>query len=596
MSHSKAKLALLRELMAVRNIDAYIIAGTDPHLGEYFPSHWRIVQWLTGFAGSTATLLITRSFAGLWTDSRYFIQAEKELAGTGFKLIRLNVPSEPSLLDWLSAKMKKGSILAFDGRIFSIGFLDSLKNILLEKEVSIDISCDLISEIWTDRPPMPESIAFDHSTAFCGKERSAKIKEVREQMNKMKVDSHLLTSADDIMWMLNVRGNDLEYSPLLISFAVVGHEQILIFIDERKIPLKLAAEFDKNGVTILPYEDVSVILSNLKKGSSLLLTPETTNASLFTSISDKVTIVKDISIPTRLKAIKNGIEIENIRNVMVKDGVALTKFFFWLEKNIENLTITELSAAEKLYELRLQQSDCTGASFSTISAYNEHGALAHYSPSSASNSILEADGIFLIDSGGQYLDGTTDITRTISLGNPDPLQKSDFTLVLKGFINLAMAKFPAGTKGYQLDILARKALWANRLNYGHGTGHGVGFFLNVHEGPHSIGTGVISDKQSSIEPGLVFSDEPAIYRVANYGIRTENLLLVMEDEKSEFGQFLKFETLSLCYIDNALIDKSLLESVEVNWLNQYHSMVYDKLASLLSDEEKIWLKEKTEEI
>ena len=362
------------------------------------------------------------------------------------------------------------------------------------------------------------------------------------------------------------------------------------------MPLKLAAEFDRNGVTILPYEEVSAILANLKKGSSLLLTPGTTNASLFNSISENVTMVKDISIPTRLKAIKNGIEIENIRNVMVKDGVALTKFFFWLEKNIERLTITELSAAERLYEFRLQQSNCTGASFSTISAYKEHGALAHYSTSSASNSILEADGIFLIDSGGQYLDGTTDITRTISLGNPDPLQKSDFTLVLKGFINLAIAKFPAGTKGYQLDILARKALWDNRLNYGHGTGHGVGFFLNVHEGPHSIGTVANADKQSLIEPGLVFSDEPAIYREGNYGIRTENLLLVLEDEKSEFGQFLKFETLSLCYIDKALIDKSFLESVEVNWLNNYHSMVYDKLASLLSDEEKNWLKEKTEEI
>ena len=307
-------------------------------------------------------------------------------------------------------------------------------------------------------------------------------------------------------------------------------------------------------------------------------------------------ILNDISIPGRLKAVKNNTEIANIRKVMVKDGVALTKFLYWLDKNIGVRRVTELSAADKLLEFRLQQADCTGPSFSTITAYNEHGASAHYTPTSGSNAILRPEGIFLIDSGGQYLDGTTDITRTISLGKPNDQQKIDFTLVLKGCIDLAMARFPLGTRGQQLDILARKALWDNGLNYGHGTGHGVGFFLNVHEGPYSIGTGAGTSLDLTLVPGVILSDEPAIYREGKYGIRTENLVLVEEDEKNEFGQFLKFETLSLCYIDKSLINRSMLSTSELEWLNTYHSAVFEKLSVFLTPDEKDWLKEKTEEI
>jgi Xaa-Pro aminopeptidase len=596
MNNSRTKLTQLRALMKRRDIDAYIIPNTDPHLGEYIPEHWRIIQWLTGFTGSSATVVVTKKIAGLWTDSRYFIQAEEQLSGSGFSLKKLNVPSEPTWLEWVAEKMKNGSGIGIDGKLISIKSLENLKDLLAGKKVVVDIDCDLISEMWAGRPSMPDSIAFDYSIVFSGKERSDKINTVREHMTKAKIDSHLLTSVDDIMWLLNIRGNDLEYSPLLISFAIVKQEQILLFADEEKIPIKLASEFDKNYITILPYDELPVLLSRLKKGSSILINPETTNALIFNSITEKVNIVKDISIPTRLKAVKNSVEIENLRRVMIKDGAALTKFLFWLEKNIGGRTITELSAAEKLLEFRLQQSDCTGSSFSTISAYKEHGAMAHYYPAEDSNYVLEPEGLFLIDSGGQYFDGTTDITRTISLGRTDFRQKSDFTLVLKGLINLAMARFPAGTKGYQLDILARKALWDNGLNYGHGTGHGVGFFLNVHEGPYSIGTAATCDKNSSLEPGLVFSDEPAIYREGQYGIRTENLLLIVVGEKSEFGQFLKFETLSLCYIDRELIDQSILDFNEIKWLNNYHSMVYEKLSPLLKDDEKVWLKNKTAEI
>jgi Xaa-Pro aminopeptidase len=596
MNISRTRLAKVRALMKERDIDAYIILNTDPHLGEYIPGHWRIVQWLTGFTGSSAVVIIAKKFAGLWTDSRYFIQAEEQLSGSGFSLKKLNVTSEPIWLEWLGENMKRGSCIGVDGRIFSMDYLGKLKKILGKNKVRIDLECDLISEIWTERPPMPDSIAFDHNIIFCGKERKDKITEVREQMIKMRVDSHLLTSPDDIMWLLNIRGNDLEYSPLILAFAIVTQDQILLFSEEKKIPLKLASEFDRIDITILPYVEISLILSRLKKGSFLLLTPETTNSSLFNSIQEGVNIVKDISIPTHLKAVKNSIEIENIRKVMTKDGAALTKFLFWLEKNVGNNTITELSAAGKLLEFRLQQSDCIGSSFSTIAAYKEHGALVHYSPSTGSNSDLRAEGIFLIDSGGQYLDGTTDITRTVTLGKPNHVQKSDFTLVLKGMIDLAISKYPVGTKGFQLDVLARKALWDNGLNYGHGTGHGVGFFLNVHEGPYSIGTCSSESNKFPLEPGIIISDEPAIYRAGEYGIRTENLLLVFEDEKNDFGHFLKFETLSLCYIDTALIEKSLLDQLELKWLNSYHSIVYEKLSPLLTDEEKKWLKVKTKEI
>ncbi len=582
--------------MKKHDIDAYVIFNTDPHLEEYIPEHWKIVPWLTGFTGSSAFVIVAKKFAGLWTDSRYFLQAEQQLPGSGFILRKINVPSEISWVEWLADKTKKGDKIGIDGRIFSLKHLEELKKALKSKKVDIDISCDLISDIWTERPSMPFSIAYDHNIAFAGKDRSTKIKEVRGQMSRMNVDWHFLTSVDDIMWLLNIRGNDLEYSPLLFSFAIIGQEQVLLFTDEKKIPLKLAGEFDRLGVTILPYEESSVVLSRLKKGSTLLLTPETTNASLYGAISEKVSILKDISIPTRLKAVKNQSEIENLRRVMVKDGVALTKFFFWLEKNIDNQTITELSAVEKLHTYRLQQTDCIGESFPTIAAYKEHGALAHYNADVNSDYVLQWEGLLLVDSGGQYLDGTTDITRTIALGLPDRQQKSDFTLVLKGFITLARARFPAGTKGYQLDVLARKALWDNGLNYGHGTGHGVGFFLNVHEGPFSIGATATCDKQSALVPGLVFSDEPAIYREGQYGIRTENLVLVTDSYKNEFGQFLNFETLSMCYIDTKLIDKSLMETVEIDWLNEYHSIVYEKLAFLLNDEERIWLKHKTEQI
>jgi Xaa-Pro aminopeptidase len=591
MSTPVEKLALLRAALKQNSIDAYIIPLSDPHLGENIPDHWKIIPWLTGFTGSAATVVITASFAGLWTDSRYFIQADKELAGSGFSLIKPTAFKPSSYVDWLAENIGPGRRIAFDGRVYSITGFRKLEQRLKAKNIIFDSDCDLITDLWSNRPSMPSSEAWDHPVEFSGRDRSWKMAEVREEMKKMGVDLHLLTSVDDIMWLLNIRGSDLTYSPLCISFAIIGEVQILFFVDDKKIPQHLASEFDKLGIVMLPYEDTAGMISSLTEGSSILINPSTTSVTFYNSIPSRFRIVEDISIPARMKAIKNKTEIENISGVMIKDGVALTRFFHWIENNKGIVPMTELSLAIKLQELRAQQEGFLGASFSTITALNEHAALPHYAPASETDAMLGERGILLVDSGGQYYGGTTDITRTISIDNPTTQQKEDFTLVLKGHIKLAMAKFPHGTRGYQLDMLARKALWDHGNDYGHGTGHGVGYCLSVHEGPQVINP---SDNKTAIEPGMLISNEPGIYREGEYGIRTENMIICYEDEETEFGQFLKFDTVSLCYIDKSLIEKSLLDKEEIDWINSYHSEVFDKISPHLTKEEKIWLKEKTE--
>jgi Xaa-Pro aminopeptidase len=563
-------------------------------MSENIPDHWRIIAWLTGFTGSSSVVVVTDTFAGLWTDSRYFIQAEDQLIGSGFQLIRPVMPERKDFTEWLKDNIEHKATIALDGRILSTLRMRKIEKALEGKKVSIDIDCDLISDLWTDRPYMPDTSAFDHHISFCGKERSAKIADVREKMKIVGVNYHLLTSPDDIMWLLNIRGNDLRYSPLLTSFAILGEEQLLFFTDESKIPLKLASEFDKLNIVILPYEEISGILSTLESDSTILITPETTSVHLFNSIPSGMKIREDISVPTRLKAVKNKVEIENIGKVMIKDGVALSRFFYWFEQNSGSLQMSELSVAEKLNDFRSRQENFLELSFSTISAYDAHGAMPHYSATSDKDSLIGQTGILLIDSGSQYLDGTTDITRTIAIGKPTEQQKKDFTLVLKGTINLALAKFPYGTRGYQLDLLARKALWETGLNYGHGTGHGVGFCLNVHEGPQNISTGTGADSKTILEPGMLISDEPAVYREGEYGIRIENLILCREDVETEFGKFLRFDTVSLCYIDKSLIDISLLDQQEIDWLNAYHSEVYETISPRLTPEENKWLRDKTD--
>ena len=591
-----SRLASLREVMKANKVDVYIIPTGDPNLGEYLPDHWRIIAWLTGFTGSAATVVVTDAFAGLWTDSRYFIQAQNQLRNSGLQFMKPVINEKKDFIDWMTDNINNRSTIGVDGRTISIAKMRRIQESLAGRDIKDITDSDLFSEIWTDRPPMPLSLAFDFPVSLCGKERVTKIAEVREKMRKQKIDFHLLTSIDDIMWLLNIRGNDVKYSPLLTSFAVVSADQILLFAEEPQIPYILASEFDRIGIVILPYEETAGIVSTLSPDSTILITPGTTSASLFNSIPRGMKIVEGFSIPGQLKAVKNKVEIENLGKAMIKDGTALTRFFCWLENYSGSESLTELLLSQKLDSLRSEQTDFLGPSFSSIVAYKEHGALPHYSATAYSDSVIGSEGILLVDSGGQYLDGTTDITRTVAIGRPSSNQKKDFTLVLKGNISLATAKIPAGTKGIQLDILARKPLWEEGLNYGHGTGHGVGFCLNVHEGPQSISPADSAEARTVIVAGMLISNEPAIYREGEYGIRIENLILCYEDEETEFGQFLKFDTISLCYIDKSLIDISLLDEKEIYWLNRYHAEVYEKLSPFLNEDEKLWLKEKTEKI
>ena len=593
MHHSQKSLEDLRVSMNENSIDAYLIFNSDPNLGEYLPDHWRIIAWLTGFTGSAATVVVTDIFAGLWTDSRYFVQAADQLPGSGFQFVKPSANGKNDFIDWLSENIGNESTLGVDGRTISIGKMRKIERMLEGKSIKFIKDSDLISGIWTDRPAVPDFPAFDFPVIYAGSERSVKIAEVRELMKSRNIDYHLITSVDDIMWLLNIRGNDVQYSPLLLSFAIIGEDQVLLFTEEAKIPFRLAAEFDINGIVILPYEETDAVLLSLPEDSSILITPATTSESLYKSIPKGMRIIEDFSIPGKLKAVKNMVEIENIGKVMIKDGIALTKFFCWLEQNLHMTNITELLLNEKINGFRSEQENFLGPGFGTIAAFNEHGALPHYSASPDSSSIVGRDGILLVDSGGQYLNGTTDITRTIATGKSSAKQKIDFTSVLKGHISLALAKFPSGTKGIQLDILARKPLWEHGLNYGHGTGHGVGFCLNVHEGPQSISPGDGAEARTIIEAGMLISNEPAVYREGEYGIRIENLILCCEVEETEFGQFLKFDTVSLCYIDKSLIDIALLDQKEIDWLNNYHEEVYEKLSPFLNENERQWLKGKT---
>ncbi len=588
------RLAALRELMSRRKLDALIIPSSDPHLGEYVPDHWRVIRWLTGFTGSAGNVVITSEFAGLWTDSRYFIQAEEQLAGSGFELVRLRVPHTPEFIEWLGTRARRGWKVGVDGRLIPVTLLRLLETAMHDAGARVDLEADLITPLWSDRPPLPADEAYALPLRYAGMSRTEKIARVRSAMTAQKAAYQLLTATDDIMWLLNIRGSDVKYCPLMLSYAIVTADQVLLFADESKIPFPLRASLDSDGVVLLPYDTVSSVLRYLEEGSLMLFSPQATPAALYKALPAGLRLIEDLSIPTRLKAVKNATELRNLRKVMVADGVVMTRFLHWLEHALrDGVEVTELTAAARLDAMRSAVQGCTGPSFSTIAAYNAHAALPHYVPGPDTDVKLERSGIFLLDSGGQYYGGTTDITRTVALGRPTAATRRDFTLALRGTIGLAMARFPAGTKGYQLDILARKPLWDNLLNYGHGTGHGVGSFLNVHEGPQTIGTSAAGDPKTSLVPGMVLSDEPALYRPGRYGFRTENLIVCREEKESSHGSFLSFETVTLCHIDPALTEVALLDDAELKWLNAYHERVWQKLHRYLEPSVKKWLRKKT---
>jgi Xaa-Pro aminopeptidase len=587
------KLMKLRSLMASKKISAYIIPSSDPHLSEYLPDCWGFRSWISGFTGSAGTLVVTLKDAALWTDSRYFIQAENELKGSNIELCKMGLPDTLSIEDWIAQNLKKKETVGFDGRLLAHGAAKKTIADMESKGLKTNPTLSFIENIWLDRPAFPKGKAFEYELRFAGQSVSEKIEQIRQVLAKDGSNACIISALDEIAWTFNIRGNDIKYNPLVLSYGYVSKDEAILFIDESKIDESLTSNLEGQGVELFDYNDIEKFIKSLNRSTIVALDESKINHTLATLIPKRVKINVTLSIPTRLKSIKNPIELENIKQSLVNDGVAMCEFLYWLENKVGKEHITEITIAEKLVELRKKQNGFVSESFSTIAGYLEHGAVVHYGATPESASVIKPEGFLLVDSGGQYKQGTTDITRTIHLSSPSKEERVDYTLVLKGMIQLSMIHFPQGTRGSQLDILARMAMWRKGINYGHGTGHGVGAFINVHEGPQSIRP---NENPVSIEPGMVQSNEPGIYRAGKYGIRIENLIACQEAYENEFGKFLKFETITLCPIDLNPVDVDLLSHEEREWLNEYHRMIYEKLAPNLSVDIKDWLAKKTKAV
>ena len=584
----------LRKLMKEKGIDAYIIPTSDPHQSEYLADYYKTRVWISGFTGSAGTVVITHNKAILWTDGRYFIQAEKELKESEIQLSKMGIPGYPTYTEWLRNNLEKGSTLGFNGKIFSILDVERLEKELEGREIKFIDEYDLVGEIWEDRPAAPSSKAFLHEIKYTGKTAKEKIADVRKKMEKQSITHFILGSLDDIAWLYNIRGRDVANNPVIISYAMITKDQAWLFVDEEKIDENVKKNLNENGVEIHDYNKVIDYVKAMEKDSTVFLDPSRINTWLYNAIPRECEIKRGTNITTELKGVKNPTEIANQKNAYIKDGVALVKFMYWLDNNIEKNTITEVSAAEKLEEFRKQQEGFIEPSFDTIAAYKENAAMMHYKAEEGkSNYELKPEGMFLVDSGGQYYDGTTDITRTIVLGKISEEEKKDFTLTLKSHINLINARFLYGATGSSLDAIARYPLWQEGLDYKCGTGHGVGYLLNVHEGPHGMG---FNRNNVVFKKGMIITIEPGVYKEGKHGIRIENVAVVEEDIVTESGQFMKFETISYVPIDLEGIDVKLLTEEEIEWLNNYHNEVYNKLSPYLTDEEKQWLKEETRSI
>lgn len=584
------KISALRVLLASNKFDAYLIPSSDPHQSEYVAEHWSTRTWLSGFTGSAGTVVVTASHAGLWTDSRYFLQAEDELASSEMVLHPQQVPHAPEHLQWLLAELPEGATVACDGNLFSIAQIRGIERTLASKKIKLDYHKDLPGEIWKDRPGLPKHPIFEHDLKYAGLSRVEKLTQIRTAMKAQGANYHLVSTLDNIAWIFNIRSNDVDCNPVTIAYAVIGETEAFLFIDAVKVPAALRTSFAADGIQFHPYDGLESFLGDLSE--NILLNPMTTSVKAFNSIRG-AQIMEGATISMSLKAIKNEVEVGHIKDAMVKDGVALTKLYRWLEAELDQREIPETEIAEQLAAFRKMQGDYHGESFAAIVGYQGNGAIVHYRAMEGKCAMVKKEGILLLDSGGQYLNGTTDITRTTALGTVTAAQKQHYTLVLKGHIALAKMQFPRGTVGIQLDAIARQYLWEEALNYGHGTGHGVGFFLNVHEAPQGFAASTTTSRgKTALVPGMFTSNEPGFYKTGAYGIRIENLVLTREAIKNEFGDFLKFETLTLFPIDQSLIEKSMLTPREIAWLNDYHALVFEKLAPAVDAAEKAWLKEK----
>ena len=588
----------LRNEMAKRGIDAYLVPTDDFHASEYVGDFFKCREYITGFTGSAGTAVIMNDTAGLWTDGRYFLQAASELEGSGIRLYRSGEPDVPTVHEFLKDKLVKGQCLGFDGRTVTAREAELFTEELEGKGIVLRSDVDLIGEIWEGRPPMSCEPAIDLDVKWCGKSRTEKLADVRNKISDAGADLLILGSLDDIAWLLNIRGNDVKCNPVVLSYLIADKDKAMLFVQEKAVPESLRASLEEDGVELKSYDDICRAVSAIPAGSTVLLSKERVNSRICSSVPEGVRVI-DADNPTFLmKAVKNETEMQNSMLAHVKDGAAVTKFVFWLKKTIGHETITELSAAEKLYGFRSENENFLGNSFDPIIAYGKHAAIIHYSADEKTNASLMPSGMVLVDTGGQYLEGTTDITRTIVLGDLSEKEKQYFTLVLKGHLRLLDARFRYGCTGINLDYLAREPLWRIGKDYNHGTGHGVGYFLNVHEGPNGFRWKAVPERRDCVvfEEGMITSDEPGFYEEGEFGIRHESLLLCKKDTVTDYGQFMRFEPLTMVPFDLDGIIPEMLDRSEKEVLNGYHRKVRETIAPYLEDEERDWLYQVTREI
>lgn len=594
----KERIEKLRQVMRREGIDVYMIPTNDFHGSEYVGEYFKCRKYITGFTGSAGTAVVTLKEAKLWTDGRYFIQAAAELEGSGVELMRSGQPGVPTIKEYLAESMKNGQVLGFDGRCVSYEYAAELETALTEEGISILYGKDLIDEIWTDRPKLSKEPVQILDVKYCGQSRTEKIAKIRGMMKDKGADIYVISSLDDIAWLINIRGNDVECNPVVLSYAVLTADEAVIYGQAEAFSDEVMTELSKDGVILKPYNDIYEYIKNVSPAQTVLIDGSKTNYALMKNIPEKVKIINERNLTLLPKAIKNATEVDNERIAHIKDGVAVTKFMYWLKKNIGRMKITELSAAAYLESLREQGENYKGPSFEPIVAYGANAAMCHYSPTEESDTELLPEGFVLFDTGGQYLEGTTDVTRTVALGPCTGEQKKHFTAVLKGHLNLAAATFIHGVRGYNLDYLAREPLWELGLDYNHGTGHGVGYYLNVHEEPNSFRWKCVPERFHSavFEEGMITSNEPGFYLEGKYGIRIENLIVCVKDKETAFGEFLKFENLTMVPIDLDAIDFDSLRQVDKDRLNVYHNQVYERISPYLDEEERQWLKQATREI
>ncbi len=598
------RIALVRQALGAHGLQALMVPSSDPHLSEYLPGHWQGREWFSGFTGSMGTLVVTASRAAVFTDSRYWEQAAAELAGTGVDLVRLEGAVAPACADWLQSGTDTPSgegVLSVDGRVLGLAQAQQLTEALGAKGWTLRTDLDLLDGLWADRPALPEAPVFEHLPPFCHRPRSDKLSQLRQALQARGATHHLISTLDDLAWLLNLRGSDVDYNPMFLAHLLVAPEQATLFISEGKVDAALAERVAADGVRLAAYAEAERALSTLPEGAVLWIDPKRVTYGLRHAVPDSVRVIEAANPTVAEKACKSDADAECIREAMARDGAAMCGFYAWFEQALGRETITELTVDERLTAARLAQPDCVGLSFPTIAGFNANGALPHYRATPASHAVLStptglaAHGLLLIDSGAQFLGGTTDITRVWPIGDPTPAQRADYTRVLRGTMNLSRARFPVGTLAPALDALARAPLWESGLDYGHGTGHGVGYFLGVHEGPQSISK-TIAQPAMAMQPGMVTSIEPAVYRPGRWGVRIENLVLNVRSQAAaaeEFGEFLEFETLTLCPIDTRCIERSLLRPDEIDWLNRYHDTVRTRLAPRLQGSALDWLLART---